>query len=214
MYFPVSTSTLPPKQTFSLIGQRVTISLVIFTLTLFPKTNSIYTMSFGEISFQLTDAGAVIQGLLDNKPSQTIQISKKTGEITPFEGTPFTSTKYFGFLGSIKLLSGTYVFLVKERREVCKLINHVIYTPTKVEIISLDPKKMTELSTEQKNDEGKYVELLQNMLAEKSFYYSHTLDLTTNFQTLFQSGKFFDIKTVIGICINVSLMKHSGGIVS
>jgi phosphatidylinositol 4-phosphatase len=95
-----------------------------------------------------------------------------------------------GIIGNIKLKAGNYLIVVKDKKPVGKISEHQIYLLTgcknillnqnSVELIPYEPKK--KLTSEEESDEAQYIALLESLLKENSFYFSHTFDLTKNIE--------------------------------
>ncbi|KAG2391841.1 hypothetical protein C9374_013326 [Naegleria lovaniensis] len=87
-------------------------------------------------------------------------------------------------LGSIQLLAGRYLIVVKESVPVAKIDKiHTIYCVSEVKII---PYYQKPVSPQHSVDESKYLELLTTILNDGTFYFSYTYDATISTQNWFQ----------------------------
>ncbi|KAL9653807.1 hypothetical protein ABK040_012868 [Willaertia magna] len=95
-------------------------------------------------------------------------------------------------LGSIELLSGRYLVVVKESKKVATIQSHIIHKVTEVKIIPFEKKPV---QTQLQQDEGRYLELLYSALNDCTFYFSYTYDATITIQQWYKTQ---NSRTVVG----------------
>ncbi|KAL9654682.1 hypothetical protein ABK040_006744 [Willaertia magna] len=104
-----------------------------------------------------------------------------------------TMTRIFGIIGSIKLLSGTFLVVLLEREYIGMINKHKIYKIKKIQFIPFKPSKFKIQTEEQKEKEIQYIEMMNKVIVEdNSFYFSYTLDLTNRFQRTFSTNEGLD----------------------
>lgn len=81
----------------------------------------------------------------------------------------------------IQLLSGPYLVVAKERRLACKLIGHYLWRITATEILPCS-NHTHNLTSEQRADEERFIEMLKSFLVSEWLYYSSTYDLSRSIQ--------------------------------
>jgi len=125
-----------------------------------------------------------------------LKISRKSGDVnvetdisTFSEKNSIDSFESPCILGIIRLLSCSYLLFVKKAKLIWKLCGHDLFQIEHVEMMPVDPKsKQTLLSNQEKSDEDSYLNLLGDILNEKTFYYSPTLNLTLRLQDFFTNA--------------------------
>lgn len=103
----------------------------------------------------------------------------------------------YGIFGFIKFVSGYYLILITQRKEVGCLAGHIIYTIKSTEMIPIKPKedtngnslqliwkKINKKLSQTANElaESRYLSLFQFLDISKDFFFSYTYDLTNSFQ--------------------------------
>eukprot|EP01080_Neovahlkampfia_damariscottae_P005409 gene5409-9222_t len=144
-------------------------------------------MSLSNLELILDDESIVV-----HSTQKVLIITRKSGDMKIFDSV--TSSKdgkkvipCQGILGNIRLNSGNYLIVVKDKEPVGKVLDHQIYSLTKFELIPYEPKKKSMLTSEEESDELEYISLLESILSENNFYFSYTFDLTKNIQSNFDS---------------------------
>lgn len=126
--------------------------------------------------------------ILQTSTKDFLCIDRKTGSFSTTSNVsldmlpPTAAIKCFGIVGTIRLLRGNYLIIITEREQVGMIAGHIIYKLTKVDILPYDTR-VNILSPQQEEDEKRYLDLLENCFATKSFYFSYTMDLTCNLQS-------------------------------
>eukprot|EP00756_Hemistasia_phaeocysticola_P044745 Hpha_TRINITY_DN18533_c0_g1::TRINITY_DN18533_c0_g1_i1::g.195175::m.195175 len=92
--------------------------------------------------------------------------------------------KGHGLLGCIRFTAGYNLIVITRRRRVAQLGPHTIYEIAETEMVPiLNPQRLSARQAPfNKNDEGRYMQILQGFDLGKEFYYSHTYDLTHSLQ--------------------------------
>jgi len=120
----------------------------------------------------------------------TLTIDRKTGAIsTQLVSQPVgqNSTVVYGVLGSIKLLSGHFLIVIKKQALVTELFGNKIYRI--VETMLLPYGDAASLSEASRIDEERYTSLLKSTFQAETFYYSPSYDMTIHTQNWFKSEK-------------------------
>lgn len=92
-----------------------------------------------------------------------------------------------GILGTIQLVSGLALIIIKKARQVGTLNGHTIWTIVETELI---PYKKTTLHLTEKQlwYNRHFSEMVQSVLATGGFYFSHSLDLSRTLQWLSENA--------------------------
>eukprot|EP00761_Pharyngomonas_kirbyi_P007279 gb/GECH01007289.1/.p1 GENE.gb/GECH01007289.1/~~gb/GECH01007289.1/.p1 ORF type:complete len:595 (+),score=113.39 gb/GECH01007289.1/:1-1785(+) len=93
-------------------------------------------------------------------------------------------TKLKGLMGIIRLLSGPYLVVMTRTVYLGNIRGHAIYRLTGARLIPFN-ESSSSLTSEQAQDEYQYKQLIDRIIAAKSFYFSYSLDLTSTFQELY-----------------------------
>lgn len=88
----------------------------------------------------------------------------------------------YGILGLVQLLSGPYLIVVRNRKLAAQLFGHYIWRITETDILPCS-NHLNHLTTQQREDEERYVGLLKSFLTSDGLYYCRTLDLTRSIGT-------------------------------
>eukprot|EP01041_Mallomonas_annulata_P005167 gene5167-10329_t len=78
--------------------------------------------------------------------------------------------------GFISLLESSYLVLVTQKKKICSLNGHYIYTIEKTQMIPITYKPKTI------REESKYRKILSSLDLTKNFYFSYTYDITNTYQ--------------------------------
>eukprot|EP01102_Stenamoeba_stenopodia_P007643 TRINITY_DN2153_c0_g1_i2.p1 TRINITY_DN2153_c0_g1~~TRINITY_DN2153_c0_g1_i2.p1 ORF type:complete len:604 (+),score=92.33 TRINITY_DN2153_c0_g1_i2:33-1814(+) len=116
-----------------------------------------------------------------------LEIDRTTGSFTPTIDPRIppgsTGDEAFGFIGTIKLLSGKYLLFITNRKLVGTLRGHKVWRITKTSIVPVAERPNEHLDEKQQHDERNYRELLEGIL-DLDFFYSPTYDLTQTIQRI------------------------------
>jgi hypothetical protein len=82
--------------------------------------------------------------------------------------------KAYCVLGFIRFLKGYYIILVTKRKRVAKIMRHSIYTIKDMQLVPL----YTNTTTQNRDDENRYINYFQQVQIDQGFYFSYTYDLT------------------------------------
>lgn len=97
-----------------------------------------------------------------------------------------------GFLGTIRLIAGNYLVLVTKRRRIGTLHSgHSIWKMEDFEMIAYNRNSISTLNPLQRQHNEMYKQLIQQILATPSFYFSNTYDITHSVQRLSRSDPNF-----------------------
>lgn len=91
--------------------------------------------------------------------------------------------EFCGFLGSVKLLAGTYLVLATQRELVGFIAGHTIWRLAGIQLIPYF-KSTLHLSAEQIRDNADYVNMIELVLNTPYFYFSYSYDITQTLQRL------------------------------
>ncbi|XP_053618131.1 phosphatidylinositol-3-phosphatase SAC1 [Plodia interpunctella] len=123
-------------------------------------------------------------------PSEVLVIDRSTGEasVKSYDSVkiPIPESAYkpvCGFLGSIKLISGLYLVIVKYRILVGRLNGHDIYELAGADIIPY-ARSTTHLNSKQIEDNNTYERLVRYALETPGLYFSYGHDMTHTLQRL------------------------------
>lgn len=116
---------------------------------------------------------------------QSLSISRSDGSLNLISEAPITSpmemTVIYGVVGAIKLLAGTYVFVITSRKQVGMHQGFPVFQIMSLKFLSCN--KVLKLSTsEEKRDEAYFVSLLKIVETSSGLYFSYQTDLTLNAQ--------------------------------
>ncbi|GBP73699.1 Phosphatidylinositide phosphatase SAC1-B [Eumeta japonica] len=124
------------------------------------------------------------------QPKEIMIIDRVTGEAYVKEKSavtiPIPPSAYkpiCGFLGSIKLISGLYLVVVKYRVLVGKINEQDVYQLAGAEIIPY-ARSLTHLSRKQMDDNATYEKMIRSVLETPGLYFSYGYDLTHTLQRL------------------------------
>ncbi|XP_065914970.1 phosphatidylinositol-3-phosphatase SAC1-like [Dysidea avara] len=96
--------------------------------------------------------------------------------------------KICALLGIVQLLSGPYLLVAREKKEVGMIDNHKIWEVGAADLIPF-ARRMTHLTPAQVRDNSEYESMIQAVIATRSFYYSHSYDITLSLQKVEQFGE-------------------------
>lgn len=138
----------------------------------------------------------------------TLSINRKTNAIsTTFgeaENTCISGDSgciVHGLLGSLKMLSGNYLVVIKERIFVAEIFGNKIYRMAEPMLLPYCIDIDSVLTNDQQRDERyinlkyllmqfrRYLDLLKLTFSNQAFYFSYTYDVTTHLQNWFKSEK-------------------------
>nr|CAX73982.1 Recessive suppressor of secretory defect [Schistosoma japonicum] len=89
----------------------------------------------------------------------------------------------YGIWGVIRLISGFYLIVIKERERVGEIFGNTIWKATKSIMLPF-ARSLLHLSDTQNKDESVYCQMLSSVLSTEGFYYSTTYDLSHTLQRL------------------------------
>lgn len=117
-----------------------------------------------------------------------------------------------GIMGSIELLSGPYLIVIRDRKFVGKVYDHDIWEISSTEVLPF-AKNQRHLSALQIENERHYIELLQSTISRLKLYFSYSYDLTHTLQKLHSSGQKFYSSSLFNradqrFCWNEHLQSH------
>eukprot|EP01125_Pyxidicula_operculata_P000033 TRINITY_DN1003_c0_g1_i1.p1 TRINITY_DN1003_c0_g1~~TRINITY_DN1003_c0_g1_i1.p1 ORF type:complete len:601 (-),score=143.31 TRINITY_DN1003_c0_g1_i1:93-1895(-) len=137
---------------------------------------------------------------MDNQATKETKVSfcginRKTGKLVNNPTLqPGKSLSVSGIIGVINLLAGPYLVVVESSKKVGSVFGRDIFSITKVELIAVARRTLS--SGTESSSENEYVSMLQKLLSDGSFYYSHDYDLTNSLQRQsvpnFQKDSRFD----------------------
>ncbi|XP_064466901.1 phosphatidylinositol-3-phosphatase SAC1-like isoform X2 [Ornithodoros turicata] len=120
-------------------------------------------------------------------PSETLvidRVSKEIGLLTKPDIPPNTVSRViYGVVGVIHLLSGPYLIVITERREVGQLNGQTIWRIKATEAYSYTRNSL-HLTDEQNQYNKQYIAMVQLVLSTPNFYYSTTYDISHTLQRL------------------------------
>lgn len=121
----------------------------------------------------------------DGGSYQPLSLSRSDGSLNLISEAPITGamemTVIYGVVGAIKLLAGTYVFVITSRKQVGMHQGFPVFQIMSLKFLSCN--KALELSTaEEKRDEAYFVSLLKIVETSSGLYFSYQTDLTLNAQ--------------------------------
>ena len=128
----------------------------------------------------------------DGEPVQ-VQIDRSNNVLKKISSTEAdaikktSSQRISAVLGSIELLSGRYLIVVKESTPAAKIDTiHTIHSIVEAKII---PYYLKPVPTQHQSDESRYLELLSTILHDGTFYFSYSYDATITTQNWFKQSK-------------------------
>lgn len=113
-----------------------------------------------------------------DRVSEISRVYKGTGKVQASNPREFC-----GFLGSVKLLAGTYLVLATHRELVGFIAGHAIWRLAGTELVPYF-KSTLHLSAEQIRDNADYVNMIDLVLNTPYFYFSYSYDITQTLQRL------------------------------
>lgn len=102
-------------------------------------------------------------------------------------GTDVQKRRIYGVVGMVELISGPYLIVVTARTEVGKLLDHSIFRVERLESVPF-LRSETHLREQQALFNRQYLELLEQSLRDRCFYYSPSFDLSHSQQRLTNVG--------------------------
>lgn len=121
-----------------------------------------------------------------DRVSREILLTKKENQIP--SGSEVKSIH--GILGIIHLLAGPYLIVITNRTKVGTVDEKTIWKITGTEIIPYQ-RTLLHLNEQQVQDNGRYLSMVESVLASDSFYFSVAFDLTHTMQRLFNTSPDF-----------------------
>lgn len=126
-----------------------------------------------------------------DRVSEIPRIYKSPGKV------PASNPREFcGFLGSVKLLAGTYLVLATHRELVGFIAGHAVWRLAGTELIPYF-KSTLHLSPEQIRDNTDYVNMIELVLNTPYFYFSYSYDITQTLQRLHGTSPDFLSQTLL-----------------
>ncbi|CAH8530874.1 unnamed protein product [Schistosoma turkestanicum] len=101
----------------------------------------------------------------------------------------------YGIWGVIRLVSGFYLIVIKERERVGEIFGNTIFKITKSGILPF-ARSLLHLTDIQNQDESVYCQMLNSILSSEGFYYSTTYDLSHTLQRLSDSDPEFKASSI------------------
>ncbi|KAI8332862.1 SacI homology domain-containing protein [Chlamydoabsidia padenii] len=135
-------------------------------------------------SFVVEQDDSTLPKLFIKRDSGIIELTDSVPPVTEQLATSFIH----GVVGFIQLLAGEYLIVITGRESIGAIQGKQIYRASSFEIIPL-AHGISSLSSQQQNDEGAYVDLLQSHLKSGALYYSHGFDVTNALQRQAESDE-------------------------
>lgn len=126
----------------------------------------------------------VIQSI--TSPEKAFSINRSDGNIQAINGDSSSEKAdkafvIYGVVGTIRLLSGTYLLVVTSRKEVASFLGFPVFRVKSMKVIPCN--KVLSLPTyQEKRDEAYFMNLLRTVESTPGLYYSYETDLTLNLQ--------------------------------
>lgn len=117
--------------------------------------------------------------LVIDRGSEAVTVHRNTGQIPAAN----SNKDFCGLLGSINLLAGRYLIIATQRDLIGYIGGHPIWKLVKTELIPYC-RSMLHLTNEKLADNNTYVNMVENVLATPSFYFSYSYDITHSIQRL------------------------------
>ncbi|CAH8576058.1 unnamed protein product [Schistosoma intercalatum] len=101
----------------------------------------------------------------------------------------------YGIWGVVRLVSGFYLIVIKERERVGEIFGNTILKITKSVILPF-ARSVLHLTDIQNQDESLYCQMLNSILSSEGFYYSSTYDLSHTLQRLSDTDPKFKASSI------------------
>ncbi|KAJ1955396.1 Phosphoinositide phosphatase sac1, partial [Linderina pennispora] len=124
--------------------------------------------------------GADAEHLAIDRASGVVRL-EETSASTAFSATPQRTFTAHGILGVINLLRGAYLVVITGREAVGSIGGSTVFRVSETKVIKA-ASDAYQVSGTAAFDEARYLKLLSEALAAKSFYFSYDYDLTSSLQ--------------------------------
>ena len=153
---------------------------------------------YQQIELIETAESFILQGKNREGEASSLEINRSNNSIKSL-GADFdassvkkiSSQKLSAVLGSIELLAGFYLVVVKSSTPVATIDKvHTINSIGEVKII---PYYQKPVPTQHQADESRYLELLTTILNDGTFYFSYSYDATVSTQNWFKQASTLNV---------------------
>ncbi|KAE8711654.1 Phosphoinositide phosphatase SAC8 [Hibiscus syriacus] len=100
-------------------------------------------------------------------------------------GKPSKTSTIYGVAGTIRLLAGTYVFVITSRKEVGSFLGFPVFLVESMKFLACN-EALKFSNSQEKRDEAFFMTLLKTVEATPGLYYSYETDITVNLQRRFK----------------------------
>ncbi|XP_050212969.1 phosphoinositide phosphatase SAC8 isoform X2 [Mercurialis annua] len=134
-------------------------------------------------------------------PIKGFSIGRSDGDIQPLDNdetssaSPSKTSIIYGVAGTIRLVAGTYIFVITSRKEVGNFLGFPVFRILSMKFLSCN-ESLKFSTPQEKRDEAYFMNLLKTVESTPGLYYSYDTDITLNLQRRCKLADGWQVKPI------------------